>query len=172
MLVVRKEIPEDQDAVYQVVLAAFESADEADLVNRLRPLPSVISLIAELEGELVGHIMFSPVRLIGRNEQSIGINIAGLAPVAVSPNHQKKGIGKRLIIAGLEACQAAEFVACVLLGHPDYYPKFGFKPALPTFNLTSTYKVPDPVFMALELIPNSLNSVSGTIHYHPTFAGV
>ncbi|MFT5195144.1 MAG: putative acetyltransferase [Cellvibrionaceae bacterium] len=172
MFLVRPETTADHSAVYKVVSTAFKTADEAELVNRLRPILNVISLVALHNEKIVGHIMFSPVALIDENDQPITIKIIGLAPVAVSPEHQHVGVGKALINAGLEVCQKSGYQACVLLGHPDYYPKFGFKPALSVFGIRSTYEVPDPVFMALELESGALNEKSGTIHYHPTFNGV
>ena len=172
MLVVRRETADDHEAVYGIVSAAFGGADEADLVTRLRKLPEVISLVAELDGSVVGHIMFSPVQLIGKQGEQIDVAIAGLAPVAVNPSHQRAGVGKALINSGLKECRDAGYAACVLLGHPNYYPKFGFEPARPTFGIDSTYDVPDPVFMALELEKGSLKGKTGTIHYHPTFEGI
>ena len=172
MLVVRNEVEEDHDAVFEVVSAAFGKTDEANLVNRVRNLPRMISLVAEQNGAVVGHIMFSPVRLIHDGDPIGGVDIAGLAPVSVLPAHQKAGIGKALIKSGLLSCIESGFTACVLLGHPDYYPKFGFLPAQSTFGIDSTYDVPDPVFMAVELVKDSLKGKSGTIHYHPTFEGI
>jgi len=72
----------------------------------------------------------------------------------------------------LEACRSAGYVACVLIGHPNYYPKFRFKPAQSTYGIQSTYDVPDPVFMALELTKDALKDQAGTIHYHPVFNGI
>lgn len=172
MLVIRDETEPDYATVYEVVSAAFGKTDEADLVNRLRNLPRVISLVAELEGLIIGHIMFSPVHLIQGGDQIIDINIAGLAPVSVAPSHQKSGVGKALIESGLNRCLESGYTACVLLGHPSYYPKFGFQPARSTFGISSTYDVPDPVFMALEMVKGSFKGKSGTIHYHPTFEGI
>lgn len=172
MLVVRQEVAQDHQAVYAIVSAAFKTSDEADLVNRLRPIPGVISMVAEEEGELIGHIMFSPVRLINKNGTLENIKIAGLAPVSVKPGHQRNGVGKALINAGLKACQDVGVVASILLGHPEYYPKFGFQPAFSTFGIQSTYDVSDPVFMALELKIGALKDVSGVVHYHDTFNGI
>ena len=172
MLVIRQEAADDQHAVYEVVFAAFGKADEADLVIRLRELPEVISLVAELDGSVIGHIMFSPVQLLDARGEPADLKIAGLAPVSVAPSHQRSGVGKALITSGLKECREFGYAACVLLGHPDYYPKFGFKPGLSTFGINSTYDVPDPVFMALEFVKDSLKGRSGTIHYHPTFGGI
>lgn len=171
-MVVRDETVQDHAAVYEIISAAFGRSDEAELVNRLRYLTGIISLVAELNGSIIGHIMFSPVRLIQDGMEVEDAHIAGLAPVSVFPSHQKTGVGKTLIQAGLNRCIESGYVACVLLGNPDYYPKFGFQPALPTFGIRSNYNVPDPVFMALELVDGSLKGKRGTIYYHPTFLGV
>lgn len=172
MLVIRPEESKDYAAVYEAVSAAFETTAEAELVKLLRSVSEVISLVAEINSQIIGHIMFSPVSLIDEQTNPIDIKIAGLAPVAVAPAHQKTGVGKALIEAGLETCQKKGFVACFLLGHPNYYPKFGFSPAFSTFSIQSTYNVPDPVFMALELQSGALEGLSGIIHYHSTFNGV
>ncbi len=172
MLVIRPETQQDYAAVYDLVAAAFGKPDEAELVNRIRPLSGAISLVAEEQAIIVGHILFTPVVLKDENNLPLDIKIAGLAPVAVLPGKQKSGIGGQLIERGLELCESAGFVGCVLLGHPEYYPRFGFQPSLSTFGITSTYDVPDPVFMAKELVPGAFGDVSGTIHYNPLFNGI
>lgn len=164
---VRGEVDADRAAVHALNVAAFEAEAEADLVDRLRKAahPSV-SLVAVLEGEVVGHILFTPVSLDGHPQ----VKLFGLAPMAVAPRQQRKGIGSALVQAGLEACGKAGFEAGVVLGHPEYYPRFGFRPAYSGFGITSTYGVPDEVFLALELVPGSLQGRSGTVHYHEAFA--
>ena len=172
MLVVRPESPDDHAAVYDLVLAAFGGPAEAELVTRLRPLEHVLSLVAVQNGDVVGHIMFSPVTLFNSDGEPQKVKLVGLAPVAVLPSQQKSGVGGALIRDGLVRCTDANYVGCFLIGHPDYYPRFGFKPARSTFGITSTYDVSDPVFMGLELQPDSFKLLSGTIHYHPVFQGV
>jgi putative acetyltransferase len=93
----------------------------------------------------------------------------GLGPMAVAPGRQNSGIGSLLVGAGLDRCRAMGAVAVVVLGHPDYYPRFGFVPAS-GFSIDSEYDVPDEVFMAQELVPGALRQVTGRIHYHPAFA--
>ena len=95
----------------------------------------------------------------------------GLAPMAVLPGRQRQGIGSELVRAGLDECRRLGFGAIVVLGHAEYYPRFGFVPAS-KFGLKSEYDVPDDVFMALELIPGALRGRAGTIRYHPTFAAM
>ncbi|MEM8861893.1 MAG: N-acetyltransferase, partial [Chloroflexota bacterium] len=132
----------------------------------------VISLVAEKDDDLMGHIMFSPVTLIDSHGDTLDLKLTGLAPVSVRPEVQKSGVGSALIWEGLENCRRKRYTACFLIGHPEYYPRFGFKPALSTFGINSTYDVPDPVFMGQEFIVDQLKGLTGTIHYHPVFAGL
>jgi putative acetyltransferase len=165
-MIIRPERPDDLRSVHTVNEAAFGSATEATLVDRLRvETAPIVSLVADDDGTILGHILFSPVTLRGRPE----LHLMGLAPMAVLPNHQRRGIGSGLARAGLDACRQLGCDAVVVLGHPEYYPRFGFVPAS-RFGLRSEYDVPDKVFMALELRPASLGAGGGTIRYHPAFA--
>lgn len=92
----------------------------------------------------------------------------GLAPMAVRPGHQGKGIGSALVRAGLQACTDLGANAVIVLGHPEYYPRFGFLPSS-RFRLDSEYDVPDEVFLALELEPGALSALSGRVLYHEAF---
>ena len=92
----------------------------------------------------------------------------GLAPMAVLPEHQNKGIGSALVRAGLEQCRNLGFAAVIVLGHPEFYPRFGFKPAC-RFNIDSQYGVPQEVFMVIELEPSALSGVTGRAEYHEAF---
>jgi putative acetyltransferase len=163
---IRTEQPEDAAAVYEVVRAAFGQNAEADLVNKLRANgKAIVSLVAELNGEIIGQILFSEVTI---ETNPRGIKLIGLAPLAVAPAHQRSGIGSQLTRAGLEACRAAGYDAAIVLGHPEYYPRFGFAPAS-RFGITSEYKVRDEVFMALELTEGALADCSGLARYQPEF---
>lgn len=167
-MIIRQEHPADYDAVYALNAEAFPSPAEAGLVDALRKQANpFISLVAERDSRVVGHILFTPVELIPPAE----LNIMGLAPMAVLPELQKSGIGSALIRAGLTACRELSAGAIVVLGHADYYPRFGFRPAS-EFELRCQYEVPDENFMALELSTGYLANVSGEIHYHPAFATV
>lgn len=167
-MIVRNEEQSDREAVRTVNARAFETVTEADLVDRLRKeAHPLISLVAEEDGQVVGHILFTPVSLAGRS----GARIMGLAPMAVMPERQGSGIGSALVRAGLEKCRELGWEAVVVLGHPDYYPRFGFKPAC-SFGIACEFEVPDEAFMALELAPGTLTARSGTIHYLPAFADV
>ena len=164
-MLIRPENESDVPAIRAVNLAAFDTALEADLVAALRlQADPVLSLVAEDEGTVVGHILFSPVTLDGDSR----LRIAGLAPMAVIPSRQRRGIGALLVRQGLEHCRHAGFTGCVVLGHAEYYPRFGFAPAS-RFGFRSEYEVPDDVFMAMELVPGALAGKSGMIRYHPAF---
>ncbi|MDX1419761.1 MAG: N-acetyltransferase [Rubricoccaceae bacterium] len=164
---IRAEEARDRAAVRRVHTEAFGRPDEADLVDRLREQARpYLGLVAEQEGAVVGHIAFSPVTVAPPSERSLW----GLAPMAVRPALQRQGIGTALVEEGLRACRRAGGEAVVVLGHPRYYPRFGFRPAS-RFGLSCVYDAPDEAFLALELTPGGLDGVAGVAHYHPTFAG-
>ena len=162
---IRPEEPGDIRAIHQVNRQAFETAVEASLVDALRrQAQPLISLVAVVDDEVAGHILFSPVTL----SSDPGARIMGLAPMAVVPAKQRQGIGTALVRAGLEECRRLSFEAVIVLGHADYYPRFGFVPAS-RYGLTCEYDVPDDVFMVLELSPGTLEGRSGVIRYHAAF---
>lgn len=165
-LIVRAEQPADRQAIFAVNAAAFETAAEAQLVALLREQAHpLISLVAEQAGRAVGHIVFSPVTA----DQHGGLFLMGLGPMAVLPAQQRKGIGSALVRAGLKRCRESRVQAVVVLGHPHFYPRFGFEPAS-GFGLRCEYDVPDEVFMAMELQTGILDGVSGLVRYHAAFA--
>ncbi|MFQ5770899.1 MAG: GNAT family N-acetyltransferase [bacterium] len=166
---IRKEQNTDIKEVWQINSEAFETDAEANLVDSLRNagIP-YISLVAEEEGKIVGHIMFTPVELTGHEES---LKIIGLAPVAVAKRVQNKGIGSELVKAGLEQCNKQGYEAVVVLGHPEYYPRFGFIPSV-RYGIKSEYEVPDEAFMVLELQKGALKNKTGTIKYHAAFSNV
>src|SRR4029079_10304974 len=162
----RAEEQRDWAAVHAVNVSAFETPAEANLVDALRDQAQpLVSLIAEDNGAIVGHIMFSPVSLSGHP----ALRIMGLAPMAVVPEHQRKGIGSSLVRAGLEQCRQLGFGAVVVLGHPTYYPRFGFVPST-RFGMGCEYDVPEEVFMVAELDAGVLRGASGKVKYHPAFS--
>jgi putative acetyltransferase len=167
-VLVRTEEEKDSAAVHTLNASAFESPAEANLVDALRKQAhTVVSLVAEDNKKVVGHIMFSPVSLSGHP----GLKIIGLAPMAFTPTHQNKGIGSALVRTGLEQCKALGFGAVVVLGHPGYYPRFGFSPST-RFGIGCEYEAPEEAFMAVELQPDYLRGKSGTIKYHAAFKNV
>lgn len=164
-MTIRFEEKRDFAAVFAVNAAAFETPAEAKLVDALRvEAAPVISLVAEKDGAIVGHILFSPVLLSGHPD----LKIMGLAPMAVAPGHQCKGIGSALVRTGLDECKKRGFGAVVVLGHPDYYPRFGFAPSARR-DIRCEYDVPEEVFMVVELRPGFLCGACGQIQYHPAF---
>ena len=167
-MLIREEHPGDCAAIREVNRVAFEGDAEAQLVDALRKSGvELISLVAEEQGEIVGHILFSPVGLDGHPE----LTLFGLAPMAVLPVWQNRGVGSALVREGLERCRAQGVEAVVVLGHPAYYPRFGFKSSS-EYAIASEYDVPPEVFMVLELVPGCLAQVHGTVHYHGAFAAV
>ena len=164
-MLIRPEIENDRDVVYTVNVSAFEAPSEAKLVDILREQAKpMLSFVAEIDEKVVGHIMFSPVSL----STDSGLKVMGLGPMAVTPEHQRQGIGSELVRAGLEKCRLLGFAAVVVLGHPEYYPRFGFVPSS-RFGIDSEYEVPEEVFMAMELQPEALTGKSGRVKYHAAF---
>lgn len=169
MVHIRGETAADIGAVAALNRAAFERAAEADLVDDLRAAGrAALSLVAERDGVLLGHILFSPVSI---ERAGADLRPLGLAPMAVRPDAQRTGIGAALVRAGLAACRAGGSGAVVVLGHAEYYPRFGFVPAS-RFGLRSEYDVPDDVFLACELTPGALADARGLVRYAPEFAAV
>ncbi len=163
---VRPEKPADAPAIRAVNKLAFGSSEEADIVETLRgkPLP-LVSLVAESNGHVIGHILFSPVSLAGGAD----VCLMGLGPMAVHPAHQRRGIGTALVREGLDRCREMGCAAAVVLGHPDYYQRFGFVPAS-SYGISCEYDVPDEVFMLVELQPRSLQRAKGKVVYDEAFA--
>jgi putative acetyltransferase len=140
----------DQAAIREVVAAAFHKADEADLVERLRAAGDVMfELVEEEDGEIVGHILYSRLWADSLNLY------AALAPLAVRPDRQRDGVGKRLTAASLDTAREFGAHAVIVLGHPDYYPKFGFSPEAAQ-KVKSPYSG-SPAFMAIALEPGALD---------------
>ena len=168
MVVLRKERPDDRDAVRRVNQLAFGRDDEADLVDALRRGGHpCISLVAEREDRLVGHILFTPVRIVSESGEFEAI---GLAPMSVLPEFQRQGIGKELVASGLETCRVLGHEIVVVLGHPEYYPRFGFEKAAP-LGIRWEHEASEEAFMVLELREGALAGRRGVVHYLPEFDG-
>lgn len=164
-MLVRNEKEKDWAAVYAVNISAFESPAEANLVDTLREQAHpIISLVAENSKTVVGHILFSPVSVSGHP----GLKVMGLAPMAVAAAHQNKGIGSALVRAGLQWCKELQFGAVFVLGHPEYYSRFGFSPST-RFGMSCEYQAPAEAFMGVELQPGYLRGKSGIVKYHAAF---
>ncbi len=163
---IRAEKPEDIEAIRQVNVAAFGRESEADLVEKLRVATSTFSFVAVESEQIVGHVFFSPVELDGECPKDL--SVIGLAPVAVTPEYQRKGVGSLLIRHGLEVCNRFGVQAVVVLGFPEYYPRFGFTPAKEK-GLRCEYTVSDEAFMVLELENGALEGCTGTVKYRLEF---
>ena len=162
---IRPEAAADHAGVRAVNEAAFDTRLEADLVETLRGKGlELISLVADIDGGVVGHILFSPVSLTGHAR----LRLMGLGPMAVAPHRQRSGIGTALVREGLEACRRTGCDAVVVLGHANYYPRFGFVPAA-RYALRCEYDVPEDVFLVTELKPEALRGASGLIRYDEAF---
>jgi len=161
---VREELPADYDAVRRVHTLAFGQPQEARLVGSLRNTPDlspIVSLVAIREGEVVGHILFTPIT-IGRAPAM------SLAPVAVLPEYQRQGYGCALVRAGLAECARRDQPVVVVVGHPEYYPRFGFRPARAA-GLEAPFEVRDAAFMVWEESPGALDGFHGMVQYPAPF---
>lgn len=165
-ILVRSENERDHDAIRQVNRLAFGQDAEARLVDALRAGGfAPVSLVAEINGQVVGHIMFSELSIV---TASGTVAALALAPLAVLPDFQKHGIGSALVRCGLEDCKKKEHRIVVVLGHPDFYPRFGFSAKLAE-RLQSPYGS-GPSHMAVELVPGELEGVVGKLVYSPPFS--
>jgi putative acetyltransferase len=167
MITVRPEQPGEVAAVHAVNEKAFPHPVEAALVDKLRiACPEGLSLVADMDGAVVGHVLFTPVTIQAPTGEIKGM---GLGPMAVLPEHQNRGIGSRLVNAGLEVLRQRSCPFVVVLGHPGYYPRFGFTPASRHGLRCSWDGVPDDVFMAIVFDEETMSGVSGVAKYRNEF---
>ena len=162
--VIRAETPDDRRGVRFINEAAFGTSEEADLVEALRLEGAVLlSLVAELEDRLVGHILFSRMWLQTAHG---AVAAVALAPMAVLPRFQRRGVGGRLIRTGLDTLRAMGERIVIVVGHPDYYPRHGF-----SSELARALEGPFPreAFMALELTPGALDGIRAVVRYPQSF---
>jgi len=163
-LIVRPEQEGDRPAIAELNRVAFGGTFEAELIESLREDRRVeLSLVAIIGGNLVGHVLFSDidVEIDGRKVKALS-----LAPMAVFPPRQRQGIGTRLLEESLTRLRNGRYEAVIVLGHEDYYPRFGFSPEL-VRNFSAPFS--GDAFMALELKPDALAGEAGTIVYPPAF---
>ncbi|TPV44781.1 GNAT family N-acetyltransferase [Bacillus dicomae] len=173
MVMIRQEQKNDYRKTEEVVQQAFlneEFSDkkEHELVKRIRECDAFVPAlsIVAIDEEIVGHIMLSKIKI---EKDGASVDSLALAPVSVARGHQKKGIGRELIVAALEKAIELGYGSVVVLGHPEYYPKFGFKKAS-EWNIKAPFEVPEEVFMVVELRENALEGVEGVVQYSSAFA--
>jgi putative acetyltransferase len=166
MITIRAETSKDLDAIRHVVEMAFGQAGEARLVEALRQADALItSLVAVEEEQIVGHIAFSALAI---ESHDTTMNTVALAPLAVLPAHQRRGIGSELVRRGIDHCRRAGYGAVLVLGEPAFYQRFGFIKAS-LHGIRCPFDVPDEAFMAAELFSGALAEHSGTVKYRPEF---
>lgn len=171
---IEQEHSKDHSLVEDLVARAFKTATHTNgkewlLVQKLRHSPHFLpelSLIAKLEDKIIGHILFTKIAI--QSSQGDQFESLALAPVSVDPEFQNQGVGAKLILRGHEIAKNLGFKSVIVLGHPHYYPKFGYQKAS-TWNIQAPFKVPDEVFMAIELASGSLTDTSGTVIYPKEF---
>jgi predicted N-acetyltransferase YhbS len=172
-MIIRKETSADYDRVIEITEMAFKTmpfadGDEHELVRRLRKgkyfIPE-LSLVAESNGLVIGHILFTPV--IIKSNAGVFPSLS-LAPVSVHPDYQNNGVGSSLIAEGHRIARILGFKSVIVIGHPEYYPRFGYKKAS-TCGLKVMFDVPEEAFMALELEENGLYGISGTVIFPDEF---
>jgi putative acetyltransferase len=167
-VLIRPETPVDLDAIRHVNRLAFGQDDEAQLVDALRRGGYVqLSLVAEQAGQVVGHILFSDLPILTDTGE---VPALALAPMAVLPEFQRQGIGSALVRRGLEVCKEQGHRIVIVVGHPHFYPRFGFS-SKQAIHLVSPFSGEDS-FMAVALVPGALDNVAGRVQYPPPFDGV
>jgi putative acetyltransferase len=162
---IREERPDDIAAIRYVHTHAFGQTQEADIVDALRANSAVLlALVAVVDGRVVGHILYSPAsvdRLTG----------AALGPVSILPEYQRRGLGSALIESGNRKIQQAGHPFIIVIGHADYYPRFGFRRAS-TRGISCEWDVPDNAFMVLDLDESRMRNASGVARYRQEFSTV
>lgn len=168
-VLIRRETPDDFIQVARLIEMAFCQKNEAMLVEQLRhnkKYNPMLSLVADYDGHVIGHILFFPIMI--RSEDSETESLA-LAPLSVSPEFQKMGIGGRLIQQGMKTARAIGFGSVIVLGHPKYYLRFGFVPAI-KWNIKAPFEVPADALMAIEFEQGALKNAGGVIEYPQEFS--
>ena len=163
-ILIRCETVSDFDSITQVNDIAFGGKSESELISKLRKIKDFMhgfSIIAEFDENIIGHILFYPINI----ETKTGlIPTIALAPMSVLPEYQNKGVGTKLVQYGLQKCKERGFESVIVLGHANYYLKFGFEPAS-KWGIYSDFDVPDEVFMTMELKEDALAKVAGKVIY-------
>jgi putative acetyltransferase len=165
LIAIREECSADLKPIRNVNKRAFGQDLEGNIVDALRSNGAVLlSLVATIEGQVVGHIIYSPASVSQ-------IDGAALGPMAVLPEHQRQGIGSKLVETGNRKLQEAGYPFIIVVGHANYYPRFGFKPAA-THGIKCEWDVPDDMFMLLVLDQARMQGISGLAKYRHEFSSV
>lgn len=163
----RETTPDDAEALRALHTAAFGRESEAKLVDELVAANVVrLSMAAELDGQVIAHVLFTPVEIERNGSRKDGV--VGLGPMAVHPDHQRQQVGFELLWAALSRLGLEEVPGVIVLGHRSYYPRFGFVPA-GVFGLRWAHPCPSENFMALEMKKGELGTTEGLVHYRPEF---
>lgn len=169
-MIIRTESAEDFKEVFKLNYQAFDNReDEAKLVERIRKSDEFVpelSIVAEIENQIVGHALFS--KAVVENEEAASTVIV-LAPLAIKPDFQKQGIGSQLIEEGIRRCRSLRYTLILLIGHPSYYPRLGFRPARKYGLELKQFKVSDEVFMVYEVGDDALQKIKGELKYPKAF---
>lgn len=169
MVLIRQQQTADIPRIREVNIQAFRQPEEADLVDTLRKrCQEILELVALCGDEVVGHILFSPATIACRERTVTG---AALGPMAVAPRHQRQGIGTELVKNGVSILRERGCPFLVVIGHPAFYPRFGFRPAS-QFGVHCDWDVPDAVFMLMVLAAEEMQGVKGRVTYRPEFSQV
>lgn len=163
-ITLRFEKSRDYKDITRINDLAFGQKNEGILIEHLRKnrdfLPE-LSIVAEKDGIIIGHILFFPIQIKSKDNSYKSVS---LAPMAVLPEYQNQGIGGKLIRYGLEKCREKGYQSVIVLGHPEYYPRFGFEKAS-KWGIRPPFEAPDEAFMAIELIEGGLKGISGVVEY-------
>lgn len=166
---IRQETEADFAEISELNQSAFNQETEARLVELLRNSNAFIptlSLVARMDNKLVGHILFTKIKI--KDDKGQVFESLALAPMAVAPALQKQGIGGQLVRFGLHKAKETGYKSVIVVGHEHYYPKFGFLPAV-KWNIHAPFELPENVFMAIELVEGGLKDVTGTVEYPKEF---
>jgi len=163
-VIITSESPEDFDSITKIHNLAFKQPNEGKMVIELRKNPlfiSKLSIVAKYNEIVVGHVLFFPIKIRSKSKISTSLS---LAPMAVHPDFQNKGIGGKMVKEGFKIAKNLGFNSVIVVGHPNYYPRFGFKPAS-KWGITLPFDVPDKAFLAVELQKDGLKNCSGVVEY-------
>ena len=169
-MIIRQEKPRDINDIHALNELTFGQPQEANIIDKLRiNCDNLLSLVAIENEKVVGHILFSPVKIEGQHGIIRGM---GLAPMAVLPEMQHKGIGTQLVKSGIENLRKMQCPFVIVLGHPEYYPRFGFERAS-LYEIKCQWEgIPDDAFMILWLDKSTMNPVSGLAKYRDEFNAI